>query len=237
MNHDDSGDSQAFKALSIPIRRRLFELIERAGPTDLKSLIRETGMKEPTIRHHLLVLERANLVHTQEDHQGSPGRPRTLFSTTDAHWPLGFPKRQYAMLAQHLLEHIIESEGAAGAAEVMRKIGAKVAQDLLDQLAKDKGSDEVTFEDLTEHILPVLDELGSVVDVVEGCAEDGLAIRMRNCIFYELALAHHGVTCEGHAAIFETLGQAIGSEFEARVESCLASGDDACLTCISRRES
>lgn len=236
MNDDNpTTTSKVYKALSVPVRRQILEHISREGPVDLKTLIDVTGMKEPTVRHHLLVLERAGLISMSEEHQGSRGRPRMLFTMTHDHWSIGFPQRQYQMLAEHLLQHIIEREGAKGAVKALRKIGQDVAQSLLDEVTTAKGSDEVEIEDVVKHILPALDQLGSIVEAID--TEDcDLQIQMRNCIFFELAQAYHGIICQGHAAIFETIAKALGKDYESVAASCLASGDDRCITCIKRRK-
>ena len=230
---DIADESNVFKALSVTVRRQILDLIARRGPIDLKSLLDDTGLtvKEPTVRHHVLALERAGFINITEDHQGSRGRPRLLLSITDTHWPIGFPPRQYSVLAEHLLGHIIATQGKKKAMRVMRKIGLDFGRQMVAAAQEQAASDELSFDDVADHILPVLDELGSMIDYEE--EDDTLTVHYRNCIFYEVAKASYPIVCEGHHAILDAIGDAM--DCDAEPLSCLVKGDPACSTCFRRR--
>ena len=153
-----------------------------------------------------------------------------LVSATNRHWAMGFPRRQYLLLAEHLLEHVIKLAGPEGAAEALETTGRAVAEQLLGQVRGQKENAEVTLADIQSFLLPLMDEMGSVVDRLDS-DEGSLTVQMRNCIFYELARVHHRIICRAHNTIFQTLAEALG-DYEAVTTSCLASGDDRCITSI-----
>ncbi len=229
---DSAENANLYKALSTPVRRHLLELIEKKGPIDLKGLTAESSMKETTLRHHLLVLERAGLVVAEEGHGGLPGRPPMVYSIPKRHWDLGFPKRQYAVLADKLIAGMIGAQGEGAAIEFMRRTGADNADHILALVAEEKGSKTLEHGDVEKYLLPILDDLGSATTLVEA-SEDRVVIRMNNCIFYELAVSYAKMVCEGHAALFETFGEALGG-LKYQKGSCLAEGDDCCISNLVR---
>ena len=229
---DSTENANIYKALSTPARRRLLELIELNGPIELKGLTSKAEMKETTLRHHLLVLERAGLVSSEEGHGGTPGRPPMVYSIPPKHWQLGFPKRQYALLAEKLLTLLVEKDGVAAAKEAMRAIGAESARHILEAAAEAKGSDEFEVADFEKYVIPALNGFGSATRILEA-SEERVSVRMNNCIFYELAQVYPKLVCEGHAALYEELGAAFGGLSYVKGE-CLAGGDAFCRSDLVR---
>jgi predicted ArsR family transcriptional regulator len=233
MGETDKGN--IFKALSTPARRRVLDLIQRDGPMDLKRLTEASGMKETTLRHHLLVLERAGLVASEEGHEGVPGRPPLVYSVPRKHHEIGFPKRQYALLSEHLLQMLISIEGQETAARLMGEMGEKVASGILGDIASRKGNDLFEIEDIQRYLVPILDEMGGAVTVDE-LSDSAVSIRMNNCIFFELSKVYPDLICEGHRALFAAIGRKLGG-FSAQVGTCLAHDDQCCVTHLVKKES
>ena len=71
----DSTDalSATFQALADPTRRAILARLA-SGEADVSELMRPSGLSQPTISKHLLVLERAGLVSTGRDAQRRPRR-------------------------------------------------------------------------------------------------------------------------------------------------------------------
>ena len=77
-----------------------------------------------------------------------------LFSMTDKHWAVGFPQRQYVMLAEHLMRHIIKREGKKKASAILRSIGQEVGRGLIAAAIEETGRDKLELDDVLQHILP-----------------------------------------------------------------------------------
>ncbi len=229
--NDRSTDTNVHKALSTPARKQLLSLIEVGGPIDLKSLTAATGMKETTLRHHLMVLERAGLIVSEEGYEGGPGRPPLVYRIALKHWDLGFPPRQYAMLADKLLERLLEEDGIEAAREFMARIGSESARHILEEALAAKGSDQLEISDIQDRVVPALAGLGSAAAVTQA-SDSRVSVRMNNCIFYELAVAHREVVCRGHGAFFETIAEALGDGYSVTSDACLAAGDECCISTI-----
>lgn len=84
-------------------RRQIIEYLKRHGPATLEELSRAIGLVPATLRMHLNVLGREQLV-TFEEVRGKVGRPAFHYSLSARAEQL-FPKR-YDVLARRLLEKI-----------------------------------------------------------------------------------------------------------------------------------
>jgi predicted ArsR family transcriptional regulator len=67
------------RQLSKAQARVLGHLQGEAGPITLAALSEVTGLHANTLRDHLDALERAGLVHREQEQPHGPGRPRTLY--------------------------------------------------------------------------------------------------------------------------------------------------------------
>ncbi len=222
------------RALSARARRRILEALSVGGPMELKEIARRVGLKEVTVRHHLAVMERAGLVTSFESGLGAPGRPKRIYriDTTKYH-DLSFPKRQYLLLSQYMIEELVGTVGEEGARELMRRIGKRIGEELVSEVRSRTGRRRIEPRDVRDHVVPALEEFGSLPSVT--LEPDGtLRIKLSNCVFFELARAHPNVVCEGHKALFQTLASAMG-DYEAVQETCMAKGADFCLTVIRKR--
>ena len=74
-----------FKALADPTRRALFERLARSGPQTVHALTRQSGVSQPAVSKHLVVLTRARLVRHRrsgrETHYSA--RPESLSPLID----------------------------------------------------------------------------------------------------------------------------------------------------------
>src|SRR5207302_11016993 len=87
-------------ALIDPVRRRVFEFVERAGPCTGGTVATELGLGRTLVAHHLERLERVGLVVTESAAPtGRAGRPSVVYA-------LGtrpeLPGRRYELLAELL---------------------------------------------------------------------------------------------------------------------------------------
>ncbi|HEX2922718.1 MAG TPA: winged helix-turn-helix transcriptional regulator, partial [Chloroflexota bacterium] len=81
-------------------RRQILDILKRRGRATLEELSKEVALSPVTVRVHLSVLQRDDLVSVEEV-RGKVGRPYFVYSLTEDAEEL-FPKRYHA-LANRLL--------------------------------------------------------------------------------------------------------------------------------------
>lgn len=223
-------DDLAYKALSIGARKRILALLAREGPLSTDEIVTKTQMSKATVRHHMMILERARLVESSKESPSAVGRPSNLYVLTREWRDLGFPRRQFQLLAGELLETTIRSSRRRAVA-LMRSIGERMAKELLER--QEKANFPVkTFDEFQAHILPVLDEMG-MEPVIESKEKDAMVVATLNCIYYEVAKKYRDVVCEGHKAFFRKIGDAMNCNAERT--TCIQDGANACRTRFARR--
>jgi DNA-binding transcriptional ArsR family regulator len=74
-----------FKALADPTRRALFERLARDGEQTVHALTRPSGISQPAVSKHLVVLRRARLVRHRRDGREThySARPQALAPLAD----------------------------------------------------------------------------------------------------------------------------------------------------------
>lgn len=82
----DSALAPAFAALGDPTRLALVARLAQVGEADLGTLVADTGLSQPTVSHHVKVLERAGLVSRRRIGTRRPVRiaPARLAEVEDA---------------------------------------------------------------------------------------------------------------------------------------------------------
>ena len=101
----------------------------------------ELGVMPVTVRAHVNVLERDQLLRGVEHRTGRAGRPSRVYSLTEKAQEL-FPK-SYANLATHILDNVRELYGDESAAQLVDKIGQDMADAHSDKLDGKPLSDKV----------------------------------------------------------------------------------------------
>ena len=223
-------DELAYKALSIGARKRILALLSRKGPLSTDDIVNKTHMSKATVRHHMMILERAGLVESSKESSSTVGRPSNLYVLTREWRDLGFPRRQYQLLAGELLRRTIRSSKRRAVA-LMRSMGEQLAESFLER--QEMANFPVkTFDDFEAHILPLLHEMGMETQI-ESKEKDAMVVGAFNCIYYELAKKYPDIVCEGHKAFFRKIGDAMNCNAE-RI-TCIQDGADACRTRFARR--
>jgi DeoR family suf operon transcriptional repressor len=88
-------------------RQQILNFIQRYGPATAADLSDELRVVEVTLRSHISVLVKKNLLQGQKQRDGQPGRPRIMYSLTNEARN-SFPK-SYDKLASRLL-HVITTQ-------------------------------------------------------------------------------------------------------------------------------
>lgn len=233
MSDNSVDETRAHTALSVGVRRSIFDILLGEGPLDIRELSRRTGLKDTTIRHHLMILQNARLVEPEKVKKVRPGRPELGYKVVREFRELGVPRRQYLLLARELLESIIAGQGLESATSTMRQIGKKLGEEILDSVSFRKGLQKTTsLGDLSATLVRTLEEMGSYPTMVKK-SDDELILKFSNCIFFELAKDYSPLMCEGHFSLFQTLARGLGG-YAVSQEKCAAQGGESCITVIKR---
>jgi predicted ArsR family transcriptional regulator len=115
-------------ALSVPTRRRIFELVEAGPPVGVSALAGATGLHPNTVRLHLARLLDAGLITQETSPAGGPGRPGFLYRAA-APDPVR-AARAYQQLAAWLAEAVRTRSSA-------RAVGNRVGRDEAVRLSRD----------------------------------------------------------------------------------------------------
>lgn len=102
-------------ALISPAEQRVLAYLKLVGRCEVKAIARSLRVTAMAVRHHLAVLEKADLVETTLERRGV-GRPHYVYSlsaSADAFFP-----KEYGTLASHLIGSITELDGKTKLARV-----------------------------------------------------------------------------------------------------------------------
>jgi predicted ArsR family transcriptional regulator len=179
------------RALAHDSRTRLLAVLQdRADALDASELAAAVGLHVNTVRSHLRVLERAELVTRATEPRSEPGRPRVLY--TAAARARTRASEQYGLLARMLASFIAANvpDPAAAAEETGRQWGRHL------------GSSPAPFTVVTEaearqSLVELLDELGFAPRLGDVPGE----VELRSCPFRDVAEAHPEVACSLHLGL------------------------------------
>ena len=200
-------------------RRQILDCIKLKGPLGIDQLGNELGVMSVTIRAHISVLERDQLLQGSERRTGRAGRPSRVYSLTE-HSQEVFPKG-YDNLATAILDNVKKLHGDGLVVKVVEKIG----EDLAD------GHSESMCE---------MDMDGKVKEAVrimnlEGCIatwekqEDDYVITAHNCPYLHVAESTPAVCGMEVAFLKKALGTPV------KLTNTVVSGSTNCAFHIEGR--
>jgi predicted ArsR family transcriptional regulator len=180
---------------------RLLALLKRHGGCTVDELSTGLGLAPMTVRQHLTVLERDDLVEAREVRNG-PGRPRHVYRLT----PRGedaFPKR-YDRLAAALLREIavLEPEDLTGRtpAEKQEMVLGRLAEHEAGRLApRVRGA---TLGERVASVVAALEADGGLTEWQQ--TERGYEIREYNCVYRGIA-GEQPAVCAWHRNLLSRL--------------------------------
>jgi predicted ArsR family transcriptional regulator len=181
-------------ALAVASRVQLLDALRASErPLVARDLAAACGLHISTVRFHLEVLSEAGLVRSRPEPTGKRGRPRLLYSPTDA-GGLGSASTGYELLASVLAanwadtpaERSQRAERAGHAAATAQRVAPSPSRAL-------------SMQESVAEVVGVFAELGFEPDV----APDGedLQIRLHACPFRAVAVAHPEVVCSLHLGL------------------------------------
>jgi len=198
-------------------RLKILNLLQHQGQATVDSLARSMGLAPATVRRHLDILQRDQLVTFVEVHKRT-GRPEYSYYLT----PVGqesLPKGYDRLLAL-LLEELTSLEAsdlrAKSGREVMRQLVDNVAHRMVSQYQRPGASPEERIAALTE--LLVQQEFAPEVERVENVVR----VKLHNCPFRTVALAE-GEVCGMDRTIISAF---VNGPVEK--ERCISNGAHSC---------
>ena len=199
-------------------REQIMRLLlrHRAGlSTD--ELAGHLSLTRTAVRLHLAEMERDGHVAVGARRR-SGGRPTQTYVLTQTGEET-FPKH-YHWLAELLLAHIVEAEGAQGAGDVLRDMGERLSRSLAPRTAG---------APFAERVVAVTDALRDLEYVAESHVQgaDRAEIHAYNCVFHRLAQKDQTI-CELDLAIIGGITGAAVDHLE-----CMARGDHRCVFALT----
>jgi predicted ArsR family transcriptional regulator len=182
--------------LSEPVRRRLYDLVVRAGaPVDRDTAAERAGIGRPLAAFHLDRLVRAGLLDVEFRRRSGrtgpgAGRPAKFYlRPTDEEISVDLPPRSYDVAAEILATGVERADRArASAMDVARERGAAMASRA------------------SRGLLPMLESEG-----YEPFIDDGGVVRLRNCPFHALVVEHRELTCAMNHALLDGAATGVAS--------------------------
>ena len=192
-------------------RRQILDILKKRGRATLEELAREVGLSPVTVRVHLSVLQRDDLVKVEEV-RGRVGRPYFMYSLTDDAEDL-FPKR-YHVLAQRLLT----SMGATLPPETVRSLLDHMAETWAGERAQRVAGKPL--ETRVAEVAHIRSEEGAIADWEK--VEGGFLLNQYNCPSLTVSRAFEQI-----CAVEE---QYVARMLDSKVTrtACIGRGDRVC---------
>ncbi|MBI2866589.1 MAG: ArsR family transcriptional regulator [Chloroflexi bacterium] len=200
-------------------RAHLLQLLQRRQQATVEDLARALGLASATVRRHLDILQRDQLVAWAEA-RGKAGRPHYLFFLTEkGHEQL---PRQYERLASLLLLVLSKLSPEEWAGQVGDDL-VSMAMSRIGHILAQEHQAKVTESELGERVAQVATVLGRESLAAEWTAgPDGFRIHCYNCPFLQVATAYPAVCLSHQQMLADLLG------CQVRREECLAQGNARC---------
>jgi predicted ArsR family transcriptional regulator len=203
-HHAISDDRElTYRALADPKRRHLLRLLDDAeGPIEVGALATQVGLHPNTVRDHLDLLIRAGLVERTTEKRSSPGRPRTLYSSSpgDGRSPGAEGYRFLAEVLAGFIEQTIDNPAA----------GVELAGQAWGRYLVDRPAPSVQLEStqVVEQMVTTLEELGFEPEPVT--SGDQVVVKLHDCPYREIVRSHGEVVCSMHLGLLRGASEELG---------------------------
>ena len=218
--------AEVSKVLASSSRWKILELLAK-GPKDIKGIVKETGIQPTAVRYHIQSLHRLGLVETFEE-KGNIGRPRIYYKLAKKQISVGFPARNYILLATLLLEGVKQNIGADGAKKIIQMAGIKKGKEIVEELASKYSITHWTPQTFKSfYIDDYLTQIGVQPEVLK-MSSDKVVFREHSCQFLELATKYPELICDVlDTAVHQGISEALGGVKIVKTK-CMGHGDDYC---------
>jgi len=194
----------------------ILRALRARGKCSVNELAEASRVSPVSVRHHLSSLQADNLVAVEDERHGV-GRPRQLFSLTEAGLDL-FPSR-YVRLTNRLLDEIKESIPAEKVEQLFAGVASTMAADVAHQL------EGLPLEQRLERMVELLAEEGFDAQVER--QEGRILIRELSCPYFRIGRKHPEVCTVDQAFIATALSLPV-----ERV-ACQLQGADTCTFVVA----
>jgi predicted ArsR family transcriptional regulator len=220
--------SEIFKALSSDSRWDILNALADE-PKDINEIADRVGLKPITVRHHLSSLTKAGLVEQLTERKGGVGRPTTIYRITGDNVRVSFPKRDYFLLNQIIVEGLPAILGNETTKDVLLKVAVNAGFDFVENIAFQNGIERWTLDSFRRLFVEgLLGEMGTNPEVVSH-SDDELIFQESNCLFFELAKANPELVCNAlDQGFHEGIVKALGPDFQGERLKCMGHGDKYC---------
>jgi len=193
-------------------------------PLTVEDVAEALGLHPNTARFHLDALVSSGLAQRTSEQRETPGRPRTLYRTTNDGVRTG--RRSYGLLAEILTRYLAThvrrpTREALRAGEEWGRLLTANAGDTRDAAAA------------TRHLVRTLDEIGFAPEAVRVGGER--QIQLHHCPFWEAAEQNREVVCAVHLGLMRGVFAELDAPIDAnRLDPWV--GPSLCVTHLGPRD-
>jgi predicted ArsR family transcriptional regulator len=209
----DEKDTSAVAALDDPVRRRLFELVRRAGrPLTREEAAKEAGISTKLAAFHLDKLVDRGLLaagYARPEGRSGPGagRPAKTYSPSDVEVDVSIPERNYDFIGKLLVDSILAESKGGARPEVAEKVAAKEGRKTGEDIRKELRLRPPGTERALATAAQVLEDRG-----YEPYEAEGGSIRLRNCPFHAMSRHAPELVCRMNRSFIEGIIRGMGNE-------------------------
>jgi predicted ArsR family transcriptional regulator len=220
--------SSIHRTLASSSRLEILKLLYRK-PSSVEEIAEKLGLQTITIRHHLQALIEAGIVEYHEERTGVAGRPRAYYSIVKAPPTVTFPRRQYQLLSEILINGMIEKMGINKTKEFLREIGIITGKEAVKQLESEYHIKDWSPREYERYIVRgYFENEGSEPEVIE-TSNKRVVYRLHNCLFRELSIKRPDLMCDVlHESFHEGVAKAIGKDLKISRVTCMGHDDPYC---------
>ncbi len=197
---------------------QILEYLQRNPSATIKDIEILLGVTTTAVRQHLNALQADGYLDRREERSGV-GRPHYIYVATDAAREL-FACR-CDVLALTMLQEMYGMVGAEQMGNLLNRVGVKLAE---------RYAESVSAADLQNRVEEMAGALGrqGVLTDVSTAESNTIALKMYNCPYHDLAIAHREI-CEMDQLMMQ---QALGADVS--LDDCIMDGHGSCSFTITQ---
>lgn len=227
--------AEVSKVLSSSSRWKILETLAK-GPKDIKAIVKETGIQPTAVRYHIQSLYRLGLVETYEE-KGAIGRPRIYYKLAKKQISVGFPARNYILLATLLIETIKQNLSEEEVKKLLYAAGVKKGKEIVEEFAAKYNIKRWKPQDFKSiYIDDYLTQIGVQPEVLK-MTSDKVVFRLHSCQFLELAVKYPDLICDVLDTAINTAISEELNDVKITKTKCMGHGDEYCEYTVTWKKS
>lgn len=199
---------------------QILEYLQRNPSATIKDLEIQLGVTTTAVRQHLNALQGSGYLDRREERSGV-GRPHYIYVATEAAREL-FACR-CDVLALTMLQEMYGMVGAEQMGALLKRVGVRLAE-RYEESVKSTG-----LQQRVDEMAGALGHQGVLTDVSDG-DNNTIALKMYNCPYHDLAIAHREI-CEMDQMMMQ---QVLGAEVS--LDECIMDGHGSCSFVIKQSD-